>query len=351
MSSIPLAKLETLHSDIVGEDYKLHITFPFGSNGKKLPVLYYLDAWGTSGTINELGQSLMWFKNIDPVILVGISYETDPITLGKLRERDYTPPLSKEDKLKGGDKFLQFIKKELIPHMEKNYPVNDNRGLMGHSLGGLFCTYALKEEPDLFDKFIITSPALWYGDGYLLKDKELLNNIKNATEKGIFISAGSLEHPSMIFSANQLYNLVKTNKNIQSQKVIFDEEDHGSVGLPATSRGIRYLYKNKFNALKEEAFIHYNKKEYAKGLESLKLAFEVAPEQVDRDDRYNMACFYALLNDTENAFHYLNSIADMKYKNYAHIKKDKDLISLYSDKRWEEVLSAVKKNEELASKK
>ena len=334
MSSVPLAKLETLHSNIVGEDYTLHVTLPFGHdpNGKKYPVLYYLDAWSTSATINEMTLGFMWFKKIDPVIFVGISYDTDPFSVGKLRKRDYQPPINELDKKNGGDKFLQFIKTELAPYIEKNYAANPNdRGLMGGSLGGLFCTYAMKEEPDLFDKFIVTSPSLWYSDEYLLKDEELLKNINNASKKEVFISVGSLENPGMISYANQLYDLVKTNKNIQSHKVIFDQEDHGSVGLPASSRGIRYLYKNKFENLKDIAFSHYKKKEYAKGLENLKLAFEVAPEKVDEGDRYNIACFYALVNDTEKAFHYLNMIVERKYKDYKHIKKDEDLVSLYSD--------------------
>lgn len=355
MSSIPLAKLETLHSDIVGEDYKLHITLPFGHDpkgDKKYPVFYYLDAWGSSGTVNEMALGLMWFKTIDPVIFVGISYETNPFTIGKLRKRDYQPPLNDMDKEHGGEKFLQFIKTELTPFIEKNYAADpSDRGLMGGSLGGLFCTYALKKEPQLFNRLVITSPSLWYGKEFLLKDSELLENIKNANGLKVFVAVGSLEHKNMISHTNQLFDLIKTNKNIQSKKVIFEEEDHGSVGLPATSRGIRFLYKNKFKAFKEVAFIHYNKKEYDKGLENLKLAFEVAPEEVDESDRYNISCFYALVNDTEKAFYYLNMIVDKKYKDYKQIKKDEDFINLYSDKRWGKILAGVKNNEELANKK
>ena len=117
MSSIPLAKLETLHSDIVGEDYKLHITTPFGyqPSDKKIPVLFYLDAWVNSGTMNELASGLLWNKNIDPVIFVGISYDTNPFAFGKLRERDF---ISEKILIKTTKKIS--LKQTIIPGTKYN---------------------------------------------------------------------------------------------------------------------------------------------------------------------------------------------------------------------------------------
>ena len=111
------------------------------------------------------------------------------------------------------------------------------------------------------------------------------------------------------------------------------------------------MYKNKFKALKEAASEYYKKKDYPNGLASLQKAFELAPNEVELGDKYNIACFYSLIEDKENAFRYLNMIIDMKYGNYKYIKKDEDFVNLYSDKRWEAILAKVKKNEELASKK
>lgn len=354
MSSVPGPKLDSLHSDIVGEDYRLLITLPFGFSPKKnkYPVLYYLDAFGTSGMMNELAQAKMWSRTFDPVILVGISYDTNPMVYGKLRKRDYMPPINEADTTKEGDEFLQFIKTELIPYMENNYGADpDDRGLMGYSIGGLFCTWALKKEPSLFHKLAISSPSLWYGDEYLFEDEELLNNIKNAGDLKIIISCGSLEGDNMISNANRLYQLLQENKKIQASKIIFDGETHGSVSSAAMSRGLYYLYGNRYKALIKQGKAFYKKQAFDKSLEQFELAFDASPWQIDEDDRYNIACLYALTGDIDNSFKNLQILVESKFDEYESMIKDKDFTVLYNDERWEDLIVLVKQNQESAEKK
>ena len=213
MTSIPIAKLETLHSTIVGEDYKLQISlpFPFDPENNKYPVLIYLDAFMTSGGMNELAKSNMLFNNFEQFVMVGISYNINPTIRGQgseLRERDLIPPINKMDTIHGGDKFLSFIKTELIPYMETNYGTDPNdRGLLGHSYGGLFTTWAFKEEPELFNRLAILSPSLWYGgDDFILENLDFLKNVKNTQNLKIFISYGSLEDSHFGESSTKLYD-------------------------------------------------------------------------------------------------------------------------------------------------
>ena len=353
MSSVPGPKLDSLHSDIVSEDYRLLITLPFDFSPEKnkYPVLYYLDALGTSGMMNELAAAKMFSRSIDQVILVGISYETNPMVYGKLRKRDYMPPINAADITKGGDEFLQFIKMELIPYMEKNYSADpEDRGLMGYSLGGLFTTWALKKEPSLFRKLTIISPSLWYGERYLFEDEELLNNIKSANGLKILIACGSLEGKNMISNTNRLFELVKENKNIQASLVIFDGETHGSVSPAAMTRGLYYLYENRFKALKKQSMVNYKKQAYEKSLEQFEMAFETSPRQVDEDDHYDIACLYALTGNSDKAFQHLQYIANSNYDLYDHLLKDSDLNSLHEDKRWKNLTNLMKQNQEAVNK-
>ena len=347
MTSIPIAKLETLHSTIVGEDYKLQISlpYPFNPENNKYPVLFYLDAFSTSGGMNEFAKMQMVSKNLEQFVMVGISYNTNPRAYVKLRERDYIPPINKTDTIHGGDKFLSFIKTELIPYMETNYGTDPNdRGLLGFSYGGLFTTWAFKEEPELFNRLAILSPSLWYGgDDFIFENPNFLKNVKNTQNLKVFTSYGSLEDSHFGESTTKLYDALKTNNNIQVSKVIFEDEDHGSIWNAATTRALFNLYGDPFKALIKNANKFYDTKEYKQALENYELAFEKYSKQTDEGDKYNIACIYALTGDTDNAFKYLQMLIDSKKDRYEHTLNDSDLNSLHNDSRWLPLLNAFKK--------
>ncbi|WP_435803580.1 alpha/beta hydrolase-fold protein [Polaribacter sp.] len=81
------------------------------------------------------------------------SGETDLRSWYNNRHSDYTPSYSKEWDLKdktatksgGASKFLAVLKNEIIPFVDAHYKSNDNRGLAGFSLGGLFTAYCLSK--------------------------------------------------------------------------------------------------------------------------------------------------------------------------------------------------------------
>ncbi len=350
MTSIPLAKLEALHSTIVGENYQLQISlpFPFDPENNKYPVLIYLDAFMTSGGMNELAKRNMLFNNFEQFVMVGISYNINPTIRGQaveLRERDLIPPINKMDTIHSGDKFLSFIKTELIPHMETNYGTDPNdRGLLGYSYGGLFTTWAFKEEPELFNRLAILSPSLTYGDDdFILENPDFLKEVKNTQNLKVFISYGSLEDSHFEESSTKLYDALKTNNNIQVSKVIFEDEDHGTVWNAATTRALFTLYGDPFKALIKKANKFEHEKEFKLALESYELAFKKYSTQTDEGDKYDIACIYAQTGDSDNAFKYLQMLIDSKKDRYEHTLNDSDLNSLHNDSRWIPLINAYKK--------
>ncbi|MCP5049473.1 MAG: hypothetical protein GY940_20045 [bacterium] len=71
------------------------------------------------------------------------------------RERDLLPTrVDNWPPAAASDKFRAFIKKELIPHVEKKYRVRPYRILCGHSYGGVFCFDVFLKDPDMFTAFI-----------------------------------------------------------------------------------------------------------------------------------------------------------------------------------------------------
>ena len=62
----------------------------------------------------------------------------------------------------GAENFTKFIGEELLPYIEKEYPVTKYRTIVGHSFGGLFVVNALMHHPDLFTNYLAIDPSLWW---------------------------------------------------------------------------------------------------------------------------------------------------------------------------------------------
>lgn len=248
-NSIYRPEIKCIKSEYVEHmEYKIHITLPTNykssSTKKKYPVLYYLDAWECSGTMGETANRLMYRDLIKQTILVGISLDGGVKAYFEQRNRDFLPNLKNESITSGADNFLNFIQKELIPFIEKNYSTDSlNRGLFGYSYGGLFATYVLKKQPHLFNTFGICSPALWHQKFKLLEDKQLINNINNSKQINILTTYGSLEPESIITGAETFYKLASKNKNIYIKKMIFEDEGHTTAFTLACSKLLSHLYK------------------------------------------------------------------------------------------------------------
>jgi predicted alpha/beta superfamily hydrolase len=96
----------------------------------------------------------------------------------------------------GADKFLAFLKQELMPFIEKNYRASkEDKTYIGYSYGGLFAVYTLFHSPETFSRYIIGSPGIvWANETNLFTryEKEYAATHKALPAK-VFMSIGSLE--------------------------------------------------------------------------------------------------------------------------------------------------------------
>ncbi len=217
------------HSVILDEDRILNIYLPNGysmDNDKTYPVIYLLDGSKDEDFIHIAGlvqfASFSWINMIEESIVIGIE-NVD-------RKRDFCYPTTiEQDKIDfpttgGSEAFIQFIEKELQPYVEKAYKVKDEKTIIGQSLGGLLATEILAKKPDLFDKYIIVSPSLWW-DHQSLLDLEFQSY---TDKKSICIAVGE-EGKIMKRDAKALYKKLKKSDN-PTELLNFQflkEQDHG----------------------------------------------------------------------------------------------------------------------------
>ena len=254
-----LGRVEVLHSDILSEDRTLNIYLPEDYDSTaRYPIIYLLDGSADEDFIHVAGivqfNTFPWVDRIPKSIVIGIANTN--------RKLNFTSPSTRSSDNKlvpkngGSSKFIAFLEKELQPYVEKRYGKAAGNTLIGQSLGGLLATEILFAKPELFSKYIIISPSLWWRDGYLIKEKSALFNASYSTPTEVYIGVG--KEGSIDGSKNHIMEhdaklLAKKLKREGSKnlKVHFDylpDEDHATITHQAVFNAFRILYPKKPSA-------------------------------------------------------------------------------------------------------
>jgi enterochelin esterase family protein len=123
-----------------------------------LPVIYVTDGYEylhpQLGNMLTVLDNLIAEKKIKPIAAVFV---------------DHREPVNRSNnkrmlELAMNSSYLEFFTTELLPAVEKKYPVSTDakqRGIMGTSMGGLAATYFAFSKPGIFGLVGIQSPAFW----------------------------------------------------------------------------------------------------------------------------------------------------------------------------------------------
>ena len=172
-NKITIGTIDTLQSTILKEKRKLLVYVPksssiAGSSPQTYPVIYLLDGDAHFNSVVTMIQHLSRVGMAPEMIVVGIS-NTD-------RTRDLTPTKSGDDRFLtkisnlsvknsgGGETFMSFIEKELMPYINSKYPIQPYKIFIGHSFGGLTVMNALINHTSLFNTYIAIDPSMWWDD-------------------------------------------------------------------------------------------------------------------------------------------------------------------------------------------
>lgn len=242
-------KFEIRSVNVKDQCYIIEVILPnsYDAN-KKYPVMYCLDWWLLSRSIDSVTKILEYEQAIEDFILVGISSAGDFIAWKEQRNRDFTPRIANNlnKATEGGaSDFVRFLKSELIPTIEGEFSVNSHdRGFFGFSYGGLFGVNLLIEDRQLFQRWFIGSPSLWYGNFALRK------GLEDCLEKGfnssnrMYISVGELEPEVQITGFvffREYMNKISENSDLVRADII-QGEGHMSSVPSALVRGFRFLF-------------------------------------------------------------------------------------------------------------
>jgi predicted alpha/beta superfamily hydrolase len=172
----------------------------------------YAGEWGVDEYLDSIGK-----KNKKEVIVVGIDN-------GPKRMSEYNPWEFQNFGKGEGNKYVDFLVKNLKPFIDKHYRTLKNKKntfIAGSSMGGLISLYAVLKYPQVFGGVGIFSPAFWTASGI---DSTITADAKNVNSK-LFFYAGGKEGDSMIPDMKRIEKEIK-ERSKSAVKEIIDQNEH-----------------------------------------------------------------------------------------------------------------------------
>jgi predicted alpha/beta superfamily hydrolase len=205
-NQLVLGKTDSIHSSVLQEKRRFYVHVPTSAAGKeaatkRYPVMYLFDADAQFAAATSLMQYLSTnYNTICPeMIVVGILHSD--------RRKDLTPTHVRADPpflaagagktSGGGESFIAFMEQELIPYIDKHYPTQPYKTLIGHSLGGLAVMQIFVHHTHLFNSYICIDPSMWWDKQTLLKETKLALEKRNFNGTTLYLGIANTADKDM----------------------------------------------------------------------------------------------------------------------------------------------------------
>jgi predicted alpha/beta superfamily hydrolase len=287
-NTMPLTHMWTVQPENVDRPFLLSISVPQGDapEGGWAGVIG-TDGNNCAGALNQAVTYPAMGGEIPPAVVVSIGYPLDwPMPAMVARNQDLTPSVWPEwdasyghilnmDCPPSGEaaNFLTFINEELKPEIEKRFDVDPSEWtLAGHSLGGLFSTYALLTEPTRFKRYLAVGSSYWWRGGELFETAEKFACEAGSLNIKIYLAAGDKESraafakswkplleqeewreyieimnglPEIVGDTERMAKILGMRAGVTVKSQTLFNETHGTAVLPAFSQGITWLQGGK----------------------------------------------------------------------------------------------------------
>ncbi len=258
---ITIGRIDTLYSTTLKEKRPYLVYTPPSYSDttytpRTYPVLYLLDGdahfHSVSGLIQILATGVNGTWAVPEMIVVAIPNTN--------RMRDLTPtrattdpagkPLAGASSMGGMPAFLQFVQKELIPHVDSTLRTAPYRVFVGHSLGGITTIDALFTMPETFNAYVAIDPSLWWDHRVLLKQtKDYFSSPRPAGRTLYVAQANTLraddslpnEHYASIVQFNRILEAYNRS-GVRYGYHYYANDDHGSVPMIAEYDALRFIF-------------------------------------------------------------------------------------------------------------
>lgn len=247
---------ETIPSAILKAERAIWVHLPEGykaDGSERYPVIYVLDGKEQFQALVAVVEHLSTENLAPKMIVVGILQDD------RLAELTFGKDMEFPNSEGRGEQFLNYVEKELIPHVDAKYRSAPYRTFVGHSVGGLVVVHTLVHRPQLFDSYISLEGALWWDKRRVVKDAKSVLGQPSYEGKTLFIAMAN--HLETKPSLKQVRNDKSRNSElIRSNLELIDDfakhkpqalrlgqqyypnDSHSSLTLQAEYDALRFIF-------------------------------------------------------------------------------------------------------------
>lgn len=268
IGDIVIGHVDSIYSNILDESRKVWIHIPQSTKESstyktKYPVVYLLDGPSHFSSVTGMIEQLSGNSIVPEMIIVGIENTNRSLDMTPTKvDIDFISGDSIPYESGGGDKFLDFIEKELIPYVEKTQPASDYRTLVGHSMGGLAVINALASRKEVFNNYIAIDPSLWWDNRAFLHVADSLLTINKYNDKALYVGVANTMEAGMTIDKVQSDSIADSNFTVHIKSILqflksldnktanglnfkwkyYPDDDHGSVPFISEYDAFRFLF-------------------------------------------------------------------------------------------------------------
>ena len=249
---------QTIPSAILKAERTIWVHLPEGykaDGAERYPVIYVLDGKDQFQALVAVIEHLSGENLMPKMIVVGILQDD------RLAELTFGKDMEFPDAEGKGEQFLDYIEKELIPHIDAKFRSAPYRTFVGHSVGGLTVVHTLVHRPQLFNSYISLEGALWWNKHHVVKEAKNVLGQPSYEGKTLFIAmANHLDtKPSLqqvrkdkssdteLIRANlELIDDFAKHKGtaLRLGQQYYPDDSHSSLTLQAEYDALRFIFDN-----------------------------------------------------------------------------------------------------------
>lgn len=239
-----------------GRTYRVTVEIPsrYGRGDRAFPLVVCLDGPWTFGVTRDAFRLMSLSRIVPEAIVVGVAHtDSDLKQLMQSRAIDFTPTEATAPPETGvrvgasevgkAAEFRRTLIDEIIPEVAERYRVSDDHTVVGHSFSALFALDTLLHEPSAFNRWVLTSPSVWWDDRVMFPREAAHAESTTDITGRVFMSAAGDEGEG--YDGHRLFYEQFAARAYPSLELHWDEfpaESHFSVVAPAITRGLQVVF-------------------------------------------------------------------------------------------------------------